>query len=146
MATRVSSNVRELEGALIRVTAFAALNRNPVDMQLVQTVLKDTVPLGDDTVVTAVEIINAVSAYYKISADELYGKTRTSAIATARQIAMYLCRTMTNLSLPKIGEIFGGKDHTTVLYAHNKISNEMKERRELYNQVTEVINKVKAGR
>ena len=146
MATRVSSNVRELEGALIRVTAFAALNRNPVDMQLVQTVLKDTVPLGDDTVVTAVEIINAVSAYYKISADELYGKTRTSAIATARQIAMYLCRTMTSLSLPKIGEIFGGKDHTTVLYAHNKISNEMKERRELYNQVTEVINKVKAGR
>lgn len=146
MATRVSSNVRELEGALIRVTAFAALNRNPVDMHLVQTVLKDTVPLGDDTVVTAVEIINAVSAYYEISADELYGKTRTSAIATARQIAMYLCRTMTSLSLPKIGEIFGGKDHTTVLYAHNKISNEMKERRELYNQVTEVINKVKAGR
>ena len=146
MATRVSSNVRELEGALIRVTAFAALNRNPVDMQLVQTVLKDTVPLGDDTVITAVEIINAVSAYYKISAEELYGKTRTSAIAQARQIAMYLCRTLTNLSLPKIGEIFGGKDHTTVLYAHNKISMEMKERRELYNQVTEVINKVKAGR
>jgi len=146
MATRVSSNVRELEGALIRVTAFAALNRNPVDMHLVQTVLKDTVPLGDDTVVTAVEIVNAVSAYYKISADELYGKTRTSAIATARQIAMYLCRTLTNLSLPKIGEIFGGRDHTTVLYAFNKISGEMKERRELYNQVTEVINKVKVGR
>ncbi len=146
MATRVSSNVRELEGALIRVTAFAALNRNAVDMQLVQTVLKDTVPLGDDTVVTAVEIVNAVSAYYKISADELYGKTRTSAIAMARQIAMYLCRTMTSLSLPKIGEIFGGKDHTTVLYAFNKISVEMKERRELYNQVTEVINKIKSGR
>lgn len=146
MATRVSSNVRELEGALIRVTAFAALNRNPVDMHLVQTVLKDTVPLGDDTIVTAVEIVNAVSAYYKISADELYGKTRTSAIAMARQIAMYLCRTMTSLSLPKIGEIFGGKDHTTVLYAYNKISGEMKERRELYNQVTEVINKIKSGR
>ena len=146
MATRVSSNVRELEGALIRVTAFAALNRNPVDMQLVQTVLKDTVPLGDDTVVTAVEIVNAVSAYYKISADDLYGKTRTSAIALARQIAMYLCRTLTNLSLPKIGEIFGGKDHTTVLYAYNKIAGEMKERRELYNQVTEVINKIKVGR
>ena len=146
MATRVSSNVRELEGALIRVTAFAALNRNPVDMHLVQTVLKDTVPLGDDTIVTAVEIVNAVSAYYKISADELYGKTRTSAIAMARQIAMYLCRTMTSLSLPKIGEIFGGKDHTTVLYAFNKISGEMKERRELYNQVTEVINKIKSGR
>jgi chromosomal replication initiator protein len=64
----------------------------------------------------------------------------------ARQIAMYLCRTMTSLSLPKIGEIFGGKDHTTVLYAFNKISVEMKERRELYNQVTEVINKIKSGR
>jgi len=146
MATRVSSNVRELKGALIRVTAFAALNRNAVDMQLVQTVLKDTVPLGDDTVVTAVEIVNAVSAYYKIPADELYCKTRNSAIAMDRQIAIYLCRTMTSLSLPKIGEIFGGKDHTTVLYAFNKISVEMKARRELYNQVTEVINKIKSGR
>jgi chromosomal replication initiator protein len=146
MATRVSQNVRELEGALIQVTAFAALNRSPVDMALVQTVLKHSANLGDDTVVTAVDIVNAVSAYYRISSDEIYGKSRTSAVATARQIAMYLCRSQTNLSLPKIGAIFGGKDHTTVLYAYNKIADEMKNRRELYNQVSEIINRIKVSR
>jgi chromosomal replication initiator protein len=146
MATRVSQNVRELEGALIQVTAFAALNRSPVDMALVQTVLKHTTNLGEDTVVTAVDIVNAVSAYYRISSDEIYGKSRTSAVATARQIAFYLCRTQTNLSLPKIGQIFGNRDHTTVLYGYNKIADEMKNRRELYNQVSEIINRVKVSR
>jgi chromosomal replication initiator protein len=146
MATRVSQNVRELEGALIQVTAFAALNRSPVDMALVQTVLKHTANLGEDTVVTAVDIVNAVSAYYRISSDEIYGKSRTSAVATARQIAFYLCRTQTNLSLPKIGQIFGNRDHTTVLYGYNKIADEMKNRRELYNQVSEIINRVKVSR
>ena len=146
MATRVSSNVRELEGALIQVTAFAALNRSPVDMALVQTVLKHTANLGEDTVVTAVDIVNAVSAYYRISSDEIYGKARTSAVAQARQIAMYLCRAQTNLSLPKIGAIFGGKDHTTVLYACKKIESEMKSKRELYNQVSEIIDRVRVSR
>jgi chromosomal replication initiator protein len=146
MATRVSQNVRELEGALIQVTAFAALNRSPVDMTLVQTVLKHTTNFGEDTTVTAVDIVNAVSAYFRISSDEIYGKSRTSAVATARQIAFYLCRTQTNLSLPKIGSIFGGRDHTTVLYGYNKIADEMKNRRELYNQVSEIINRVKVSR
>jgi chromosomal replication initiator protein len=112
----------------------------------VQTVLKHTTNLGEDTVVTAVDIVNAVSAYYRISSDEIYGKSRTSAVATARQIAFYLCRTQTNLSLPKIGQIFGNRDHTTVLYGYNKIADEMKNRRELYNQVSEIINRVKVSR
>ena len=145
MAARVSSNIRELEGTLLRVNAFAALNRQVVDMQLVQTVLKDVVPLGEDSVVAPIEIINAVAAYYKITPDDLYGQSRIAAIALARQIAMYICREQTNLSLPKIGQLFGGRDHTTVMYAQKKITEYMNERRYVYNQVTEIIGRIKAG-
>jgi chromosomal replication initiator protein len=145
MAARVSSNIRELEGTLIRVTAFANLNRQRVDMQLVQTVLKDLVPLGEDVVIAPVEIINAVSAYYKITPDDLYGSSRIQAIALARQIAMYICREQTSLSLPKIGQLFGGRDHTTVMYANKKITDYMNERRYVYNQVTEIIQRIKAS-
>ena len=145
MAARVSSNIRELEGTLIRVTAFANLNRQRVDMQLVQTVLKDIVPLGEDIVIAPVEIINAVAAYYKITPDDLYGSSRIQAIALARQIAMYICREQTSLSLPKIGQLFGGRDHTTVMYANKKITDYMNERRYVYNQVTEIIQRIKAS-
>ena len=145
MAARVSSNIRELEGTLIRVTAFANLNRQRVDMQLVQTVLKDIVPLGEDIVIAPVEIINAVSAYYKITPDDLYGSSRIQAIALARQIAMYICREQTSLSLPKIGQLFGGRDHTTVMYANKKITDYMNERRYVYNQVTEIIQRIKSN-
>jgi chromosomal replication initiator protein len=144
MAARVSSNIRELEGTLLRVNAFAALNRQKVDMQLVQTVLKDVVPLGEDSVIAPIEIINAVAAYYKITPDDLYGQSRIAAIALARQIAMYICREQTNLSLPKIGQLFGGRDHTTVMYAQKKITEVMNERRYVYNQVTEIIGRIKA--
>jgi len=144
MAARVSSNIRELEGTLLRVNAFAALNRQVVDMQLVQTVLKDVVPLGEDSVIAPIEIINAVAAYYKISPDDLYGQSRIQAIALARQIAMYICREQTNLSLPKIGQLFGGRDHTTVMYAQKKITENMNERRYVYNQVTDIIGRIKA--
>jgi chromosomal replication initiator protein len=144
MAARVSSNIRELEGTLLRVNAFAALNRQVVDMTLVQAVLKDVVPLGEDSVVAPIEIINAVSAYYKITPDDLYGQSRIAAIALARQIAMYICREQTNLSLPKIGQLFGNRDHTTVMYAQKKITEYMNERRYVYNQVTEIIGRIKA--
>ena len=143
MAARVASNIRELEGTLIRVTAFANLNRTPVDMQLVQTVLRDVVPLGESNPISAAEIIKAVSAYYKISQDDLAGSSRAQAIALARQIAMYLCRDQTNLSLPKIGQLFGNRDHTTVMYACTKVGNLMAERRYVYNQVTDILNKIK---
>ncbi|GMA29036.1 chromosomal replication initiator protein DnaA [Arenivirga flava] len=145
IATKVSSNIRELEGTLIRVTAFASLNRTPVDMQLVQTVLKDLITLDDDNVIAPVDIINNTAEYFKLTVDDLYGSSRSQAIATARQIAMYLCREMTNLSLPKIGQLFGNRDHTTVMYANKKISELMKERRSIYNQVTELTNRIKQG-
>jgi chromosomal replication initiator protein len=114
-------------------------------MQLVQTVLKDIVPVGSDQVIAPIEIINAVATYYKITPDDLYGSSRIAAIALARQIAMYICREQTNLSLPKIGQLFGGRDHTTVMYAQRKIAEFMSERRYVYNQVTEIISRIKAG-
>ena len=143
IATMVSSNIRELEGTLIRVTAFASLNRTTVDMQLVQTVLKDLITLDDDNVISPVDIINHTADYFKLSVDDLYGSSRSQAVATARQIAMYLCRELTSLSLPKIGQLFGNRDHTTVMYANKKISDLMKERRSIYNQVTELTSRIK---
>ncbi len=143
MATKVSSNIRELEGTLIRVTAFASLNRTAVDLQLVQTVLKDLITLDEDNVIAPVDIINHTAEYFKLSVDDLYGSSRSQAVATARQIAMYLCREMTSLSLPKIGQLFGNRDHTTVMYANKKISELMKERRSIYNQVTELTSRIK---
>ena len=143
MASKVSSNIRELEGTLIRVTAFASLNRQPVDMALVQTVLKDLITLDEDNVIAPTDIINHTADYFKLTVDDLYGSSRSQAVATARQIAMYLCREMTNLSLPKIGQLFGNRDHTTVMYANKKITELMKERRSIYNQVTELTSRIK---
>ena len=143
MASKVSSNIRELEGTLIRVTAFASLNRTAVDLALVQTVLKDLITLDDDNVIAPVDIINHTAEYFKLSVDDLYGSSRSQAVATARQIAMYLCREMTSLSLPKIGQLFGNRDHTTVMYANKKITELMKERRSIYNQVTELTSRIK---
>jgi chromosomal replication initiator protein len=143
MASKVSSNIRELEGTLIRVTAFASLNRTPVDMPLVQTVLKDLITDDSDNIVSPVDIITATAEYFKLTVDDLYGSSRSQAVATARQIAMYLCRELTSLSLPKIGQLFGNRDHTTVMYANKKISELMKERRSIYNQVTELTARIK---
>jgi chromosomal replication initiator protein len=143
MATKVSSNIRELEGTLIRVTAFASLNKQAVDLALVQTVLKDLITLDEDNVIAPVDIINHTAEYFTLTVDDLYGSSRSQAVATARQIAMYLCREMTNLSLPKIGQLFGNRDHTTVMYANKKITELMKERRSIYNQVTELTSRIK---
>ena len=143
IASKVTSNIRELEGTLIRVTAYANLNRSAVDLQLVQTVLKDLITLDEDNVIAPVDIINHTAEYFRLDVDELYGSSRSQAVATARQIAMYLCRELTNLSLPKIGQLFGGRDHTTVMYANKKISELMKERRSIYNQVTELSSRIK---
>jgi len=138
IATVVSSNIRELEGALIRVSAFASLNRSTLDMSLAQTVLRDIVDQDDANVISPTDIITATAAYFKLTVDDLYGSSRSQSVATARQIAMYLCRERTSLSLPKIGQLFGNRDHTTVMYAYKKISELMKERRSIYNQVTEI--------
>ena len=144
IAERVQSNVRELEGTLIRVTAYANLSRKAVDMQLVQTLLKDVSPISDEQVIAPIDIINTIASYYKITPDEIFGQSRTAAIARARQIAMYLCREQTNLSLPKIGQLFGGRDHTTVMYACRKVADWMKERLTVYNEVTEITSRLKS--
>ncbi|MFS0734411.1 chromosomal replication initiator protein DnaA [Microbacterium sp. 1P10UB] len=147
IATVVSKNIRELEGALIRVSAFASLNRSSLDIALAQTVLRDIVDQDEGNVISPTDIITATAAYFKLTVDDLYGSSRSQAVATARQIAMYLCRERTSLSLPKIGQLFGNRDHTTVMYAYKKISDLMKERRSLYNQVTEITTQLgRAGR
>ena len=143
IATKFTSNIRELEGTLIRVTAFANLNRQHIDMALVQTVLKDLITLDDDNEVQPTDIIAHTADYFNIAIDDLYGPTRAQQIATARQIAMYLCRELTPLSLPKIGQLFGGRDHTTVMYAHKKVAQLIAERRTMFNQVTELTARIR---
>ena len=142
IATKVSSNIRELEGALIRVSAFASLNRSNLDISLAQTVLRDIVDTDDANVIMPTDIIAATAQYFRLSVDDLYGSSRSQSVATARQIAMYLCRERTNLSLPKIGQLFGNRDHTTVMYACKKIAQLMKERRSIYNQVSEITTQL----
>ncbi|MBN8424878.1 chromosomal replication initiator protein DnaA [Microbacterium esteraromaticum] len=142
IANVVSSNIRELEGALIRVSAFASLNRSSLDIALAQTVLRDIVDTTEDNVISPTDIITSTAAYFKLTVDDLYGSSRSQQIATARQIAMYLCRERTSLSLPKIGQLFGNRDHTTVMYACKKISELMKERRSIYNQVTDITTQI----
>lgn len=142
IATVVSSNIRELEGALIRVSAFASLNRSALDISLAQTVLRDIVDTAEDNIISPTDIITATAQYFKLTVDDLYGSSRSQQIATSRQIAMYLCRERTSLSLPKIGQLFGNRDHTTVMYAYKKISELMKERRSIYNQVTEITTQL----
>ena len=143
MAARISSNIRELEGTLIRVTAFANLNRQAIDMDLVQLVLKDSYAVADGANISSLSIITATANYYKISPEDITGSGRQQAVALARQIAMHICRELTDMSLPKIGAHFGNRDHTTVMYATKKISAQMRERRYIYNQVSEIIQKIK---
>ncbi|MBB1242445.1 chromosomal replication initiator protein DnaA [Streptomyces durbertensis] len=147
IASRISRNIRELEGALIRVTAYANLNRSPVDLGLTETVLKDLIPGGEDASpeITAPAIMAATADYFGLTVDDLCGSSRSRVLVTARQIAMYLCRELTDLSLPKIGGQFGGRDHTTVMHADRKIRALMAERRSIYNQVTELTNRIKNG-
>nr|WP_277868966.1 chromosomal replication initiator protein DnaA [Brevibacterium epidermidis] len=138
IASRVSSNIRELEGALIRVTAFANLNDQQIDVSLAETVLKDFITPDDTPAVTAADIMGQTAAYFSLTLDDLCGTSRSRTLTTARQIAMYLCRELTDLSLPKIGQAFGGRDHTTVMHANKKIRPQMAERRAVYTQVTEL--------
>jgi chromosomal replication initiator protein len=143
IASRISTNIRELEGALIRVTAFASLNRQSVDLQLAEIVLKDLIPEAQGPEITASTIMGQTASYFGMTIDDLCGMSRSRVLVTARQIAMYLCRELTDLSLPKIGQQFGGRDHTTVMHAERKIRSLMAERRSIYNQVTELTNRIK---
>jgi chromosomal replication initiator protein len=146
IASRISTNIRELEGALIRVTAFASLNRQGVDISLAEIVLKDLIPESQGSSapqITAVTIMGQTAAYFGLTIEDLCGTSRSRVLVTARQIAMYLCRELTDMSLPKIGQQFGGRDHTTVIHADRKIRSLMAERRSIYTQVTELTNRIK---
>ena len=143
IASKIQTNIRELEGALIRVTAFANLNRQEVDMTLAEIVLKDLIPEGGEPEITPGLIIAQTAAYFGVSIEDLTGPSRGRHLVMARQIGMYLCRELTDLSLPKIGAEFGNRDHTTVMYADRKIRQLLAERRAVFNQVSELTNRVK---
>lgn len=143
IASRIDRNIRELEGALIRVTAFASLNKQPLTPELAQVVLRDLVPADKQVEVTAATIMTVVAEAYSTSVDELCGPSKTRPLATARQIAMYLCRELTEMSLPKIGSTFGGRDHTTVMYAERKISKQIKDDRTVFTQVQQLTADIK---
>ncbi|MGB4690557.1 MAG: chromosomal replication initiator protein DnaA [Candidatus Nanopelagicales bacterium] len=144
IASKISTNIRELEGALIRVTAFASLNQQPVDLAITEAVLKDLLPSDVGPEITAAQIMGACASYFGVSIEELCGASRSRTLVTARQISMYLCRELTDLSLPKIGQAFGGRDHTTVMHADRKIRELMAEKRSLYNQVTDLTSRIKS--
>jgi chromosomal replication initiator protein len=142
IAAKVSSNIRELEGALIRVSAFASLQRLPADIEMADFVLKDLFPDGRDRIISVQDIIDEVAQYFSITAEELCSASRSRQLVNARQIAMYLTRELTDLSLPRIGRAFGNRDHSTVMHATQKITGLMTERRATYDQVQELTNRI----
>ena len=144
IASKISTNIRELEGALIRVTAFSSLNRQPVDLSVAEVVLRDLLPNERGPEITASQIMATTASYFGVTIDDLCGPSRSRVLVTARQIAMYLCRELTDLSLPKIGQTFGGRDHTTVMHADRKIRHLMPERRALFNQVSDLTTRIKS--
>jgi len=145
IATHVTSNIRELEGALIRVTAFASLTHEPISLGLAERVLSDIVSVGEPRRITPEMILEATAASYGFTIDAICGPSRTRPLVTARQVAMYLVRNLTDFSYPAIARVFGGRDHTTVIHAVDKISTQMKERRQIYQQVTDLTLQIKNG-
>ncbi len=144
IASRIENNIRELEGALIRVVAYASLNNQPIDIDLATEALKDIFPNGRPKQITTDLIKDIVAAHFKLKLEDLSAKKRTRNVAFPRQIAMYLCRELTETSLPKIGEIFGGRDHTTVIHAHDKIHRERNSDAKLNNTVKELIKRIES--
>ena len=144
IASRIDNNIRELEGALIRVMAYASLTNQVVTNELVSEALKDVFPHGKTKEITLELIQEIVSSYFKIKIDDLLAKKRTRNLAFPRQIAMYLSRELTDTSLPRIGELFGGRDHTTVIHAHDKISRERNEDTKLNNTIKELIKRIES--
>jgi chromosomal replication initiator protein len=145
IATRITNNIRELEGALIRVTAYASLNRSSVTVPLAEQLLGDLLQGRAQRTVSTRAIIEEVAAYYRQPVELLRGKSRQRPLVLARQIAMYVIRDLTDLSYPAIAREFGGRDHTTVIHAVSKVERLMKERQQVYDQVTFLINKLKSG-
>lgn len=145
ISTRIDNNIRELEGAFNRVNAFSFLNRKPITIELAIESLKDMFPKEKANQITPQLIQEVVALHFKIKTDDLISKRRTRNVTIPRQLAMYLCRELTDWSLPKIGEIFGGRDHTTVIHAYEKVNRERLEDAKLASLITELTNRIKRG-
>lgn len=143
IANKIKSNIRELEGALIRVVAYSSLTNREITVSLASEALKDIISNKQSRQITIDLIQDIVSSYYSLKVEELKSSRRTRNIAFPRQIAMYLCRKLTDMSLPKIGEEFGGRDHTTVIHAYEKISGNIKKDESLENVIEELTKKIK---
>ncbi len=143
IASKIQSNIRELEGCLIRIVAFSSLTNSLIDIKLAQEVLKDIIPEAEPRVITIQGIQAEVCRYFNLSKIDLIGNKRSQSIVYPRQIAMYLSRELTDFSLPKIGQEFGGRDHTTVLHAQTKVRNLINEQRQVYDQIQELTNRIK---
>lgn len=143
IASNVFSNIRELEGALIRVTAFSSLSGQPVTLRSAQEILRDFVTGKNSREITPKMIIEFTAKYFGIQAEEIMSPDRSRTVVGPRQVAMYLCRELTDLSLPKVGEAFGGRDHTTVMHAVKKIAKSMNEDSATYDSVTEITNDIR---
>ena len=146
IASRISTNIRELEGALTRVVAFSSLTGRPMTVELAQEVLKDVFPQGEMPEISVEQIQQTVVERFGMSMGELTGDRRSQSIVYPRQVAMYLCRELTDSSLPKIGKKFGGRDHTTVIHATSKIAKLIQEDRNVYNLVQELTARIKQVR
>jgi chromosomal replication initiator protein len=145
IATHVKDNIRELEGAFIRVSAFASLNREPLNRELAEKVLSDIIANDQPRQITPKVILEATADMFGFPIDEICGTSRRRPLVTARQVGMYVFRELTDFSYPAIAREFGGRDHTTVIHAVEKVSALMKERRQIYDQVTELIHRIKSG-
>jgi len=143
IASQIDTNIRELEGALIRVVAYSSLINQDITVHLAAEALKDIIPANRPKVITIQDIQQRVAEYYGLKAEEFTARKRTKSVAFPRQVAMYLSRELTENSLPKIGEAFGGRDHTTVIHAHEKISAALAHDQELNKVIQHLINKLK---
>jgi chromosomal replication initiator protein len=145
IAENIKNNIRELEGALIRVSAYASLNRQPLDRGLAEIVLTDMLRAEQPRQITPQVILRATAETFGFSIDEICGTSRRRPLVQARQVGMYVTRELTDFSYPAIAREFGGRDHTTVIHAVEKISALMKDRRQIYDQVTMLIHRIKSG-
>jgi chromosomal replication initiator protein len=145
IATNITYNIRELEGALIRVSAYAALNDTELTVDLAAHILADSISATKPRQITAGFIIERTADMFGLQIEQLCGKSRTRDLVHARQVGMYVCRELTDLSYPQIGKEFGGRDHTTVIHAYDKIANLMQERRKTYEDVTSLIQQINSG-
>jgi chromosomal replication initiator protein len=141
VANKVSSSIRELEGCLVRIVAYSSLTGRKIDLELTQEILKDLVD-KDERLISISDIQQAVADYYSLKVSDLKSKNRNKAVVVPRQVAMYLARSLTSSSLPEIGKMFGGKDHTTVIHACNKVKNKMNQERTFRKEIENLTNQI----